>query len=288
MKKTLLATAVLALSSGSVSAAVVQDYSITYSDNTAGSAVPNTIQYCAAWSGDNCLFEQTGPAMSAAFGSGNEFRVMSNLGAAGGGEVSLTAELAPDPAIGTATGDVVWTDAAGVITKTNTDIVPTDASQAGLFQNAPFQTLPFGFEDNGIVVSTSNPLGTAGTITFDFANGIVAQWGGGYFALGEPTAGNQCTVVGSTEEGCGVTWTGTIDAAGNFDVYGEHRISPWEDSNRGTLATPIGFQGLVTQWNLQGNISAAGAPEIPVPAAVWLFGSGLLGLVGVARRRQAA
>lgn len=29
-------------------------------------------------------------------------------------------------------------------------------------------------------------------------------------------------------------------------------------------------------------------PEIPVPAAVWLFGSGLLGLVGVARRRKQA
>ena len=28
-------------------------------------------------------------------------------------------------------------------------------------------------------------------------------------------------------------------------------------------------------------------PPIPVPAAVWLFGSGLLGLVGVARRRKA-
>ena len=27
-------------------------------------------------------------------------------------------------------------------------------------------------------------------------------------------------------------------------------------------------------------------PEIPVPAAVWLFGSGLMGLVGVARRRK--
>ena len=29
-------------------------------------------------------------------------------------------------------------------------------------------------------------------------------------------------------------------------------------------------------------------PPIPVPAAVWLFGSGLLGLVGVARRRKQA
>jgi hypothetical protein len=29
------------------------------------------------------------------------------------------------------------------------------------------------------------------------------------------------------------------------------------------------------------------APPIPVPAAVWLFGTGLLGLVGVARRKAA-
>jgi hypothetical protein len=27
---------------------------------------------------------------------------------------------------------------------------------------------------------------------------------------------------------------------------------------------------------------------VPVPAAAWLFGSGLLGLVGVARRKQSA
>ena len=43
-----------------------------------------------------------------------------------------------------------------------------------------------------------------------------------------------------------------------------------------------GFEGLVLT-------SEAGAPisPIPVPAAVWLFGSGLLGLIGVARRKKA-
>ena len=35
------------------------------------------------------------------------------------------------------------------------------------------------------------------------------------------------------------------------------------------------------------SITASNASVIPVPAAVWLFGSGLLGLVGVARRRKA-
>ncbi len=33
--------------------------------------------------------------------------------------------------------------------------------------------------------------------------------------------------------------------------------------------------------------SSGSASAVPVPAAVWLFGSGLLGLVGIARRKQA-
>jgi hypothetical protein len=53
---------------------------------------------------------------------------------------------------------------------------------------------------------------------------------------------------------------------------------------------PSGFGGVVYALQLTGTI--LGEPEppepIPVPAAVWLFGSGLVGLVGVARRRKRA
>ena len=45
---------------------------------------------------------------------------------------------------------------------------------------------------------------------------------------------------------------------------------------------PSGFGGVKYALHLEGNVTA-----IPVPAAVWLFGSGLMGLVGVARRRKA-
>ncbi len=43
------------------------------------------------------------------------------------------------------------------------------------------------------------------------------------------------------------------------------------------------FPGSVPGFNGNGSLSA-----VPVPAAVWLMGSGLLGLVGVARRRKVA
>lgn len=46
---------------------------------------------------------------------------------------------------------------------------------------------------------------------------------------------------------------------------------------------PSGFGGVQYYLHLEGNVTVA---AVPVPAAVWLFGSGLVGLVGVARRKQ--
>ena len=50
------------------------------------------------------------------------------------------------------------------------------------------------------------------------------------------------------------------------------------------------FTLLDGQFNtISGVVDSFGsASAVPVPAAIWLFGSGLLGLVGIARRKQAA
>jgi len=42
-------------------------------------------------------------------------------------------------------------------------------------------------------------------------------------------------------------------------------------------------------WNLSsdGTLTYGDVSAVPVPAAVWLFGSGLVGLVGIARRKKA-
>jgi len=56
--------------------------------------------------------------------------------------------------------------------------------------------------------------------------------------------------------------------------------------------TALGTSDLVGEdYTLTGgSVTATGGSvtAVPVPAAVWLFGSGLLGLVGVARRKKAA
>jgi len=44
--------------------------------------------------------------------------------------------------------------------------------------------------------------------------------------------------------------------------------------------------GVFTDPNFTLTMTATPVSAVPVPAAVWLFGSGLLGMVGIARRRK--
>lgn len=72
-------------------------------------------------------------------------------------------------------------------------------------------------------------------------------------------------------------WLGIV-----FDLQGSQTFSDViTELTNGTLRIGLHVQG----FGYGGSESFINNP-VPVPAAVWLFGSGLLGLVGVARRRR--
>ena len=85
------------------------------------------------------------------------------------------------------------------------------------------------------------------------------------------------------------TWTSgnyflaiTADFNQGLDAFGNLATTPGFLTTQDTLGTAFdSFNGgSFTSFDYTVN-------AVPVPAAVWLFGSGLLGLIGIARRRKA-
>lgn len=252
MKKTVISTSIaaaLALSCGMASAATT----ITLLDNTSP-----TNPFPADANGGGT------------FAAGLEFRVM-NAGAAGGfGE--------KDVVIGD--GSELWTfDSAGTMTGVaGTGVVPNATMQPpsglgvggtgpGVFQNATFFGGGFGFlaPTTGTASGIANGPATIQNISgdsFDVVFPVMeAHWNNAIFTMGSAGGGVVMNCTG---------WT-----TGLGQCTGVYLIDATEDS--------AGFAG--QSLNFDFGVSVA-TSAIPVPAAVWLFGSGLIGLVGVARRKK--
>jgi len=105
-------------------------------------------------------------------------------------------------------------------------------------------------------------------------NVLEGQWAGTYYTLG-------------TNGGAGINFSTTITGAstvGNtttftFEMFANEFVDNSEDP---------GYAGFPTNGTVQWHLSGSGAytAPVPIPAAVWLFGSGLLGLLGIARRKK--
>lgn len=251
----------------------------------AGTAQAVTLTFNTNLEGDNGNFPAIIAANNAPFGSlagvlDPDFRVMNAGAVSGGGEK----QIAPG---------VSWTfdDVSGNLTSVaGSDLTPgctyycttnggtTSAlpgGGTGLLKAAPFLGKPFGFlaPTVGSAAATAYGVGTVtgdtggnGAFTISFPV-LEAQWSGGIFTIGLTSNGRGGT--GNTLD--------CTSVAGSFLCQGSTIIDSADDT--------LGFAGQEVQFMLTGTMPVT---AIPVPAAAWLFGSGLIGLIGVARRKKTA
>ena len=133
-------------------------------------------------------------------------------------------------------------------------------------------------------------------------NFLFATLGGGTLAMFDDTdqsyVGAKLTI--STPEIVG--FTGPINANNDFFATGTNGVLNLIGSSQFILGldtgggnwiadssvVSVGANAFQVSFDNNGTLVTVDVQIIPVPPAVWLFGSGLLGLVGIARRRKAA
>ena len=179
------------------------------------------------------------------------------------------------------------------------DLDPTDncggAGTVGCFDFSPGTNLE---------ISSGTAIGLAGSITGTFGVGTITP---GFLESANVTGTGTLTILdGLTPLTANLDWlnintvgvAGILNISGNVNLtsitYGGTDADLLALANAGSGIQTATFQftspqsltdlfetsSTVSSTSFSGSISA-----VPVPAAIWLFGSGLLGLVGIARRK---
>ncbi|MFV9616678.1 MAG: VPLPA-CTERM sorting domain-containing protein [Gammaproteobacteria bacterium] len=139
----------------------------------------------------------------------------------------------------------------------------------------------FTYRDNGTI--GADDVGKTYRFSFDGKDGGVtadpASEAWGFVKVLKQSDGSYFELVNNTFD----STTFTTDWSGGFAEF-------TVDAGMVGELVQFGFANQATDWGPSGvfydNLSFADTSAVPVPAAVWLFGSGLLGLVGVARRKR--
>ncbi|MDX2507436.1 MAG: hypothetical protein QNL62_23585 [Gammaproteobacteria bacterium] len=147
------------------------------------------------------------------------------------------------------------------------------------------------------VSGMSGTLDSAGNMTFD-ATGRLSLW------ESFPSFGIQPWNLDTSPEGDGTgtqdiwtTGTATANVLGSAPAFSMTGVPIIGSDAAGFTGQLVAAGNMGAEWDVfvgsqyseryDLSIVNTSAPAVPVPAAVWLFGSGLLGLMGIARRRKA-
>lgn len=177
------------------------------------------------------------------------------------------------------------------------DSVPTDEQGVPVTQSTPDairMLITHGTNDGTGFSTTTAGVGGGAQNYDDFANGL------NNYDCGL-AAGASCVVTSTADLANGVSFTSatTITTMApvllGLDTVGYFYYLTGQSGSTARPVTPTLYansSGVAGEWHmsLDGTLTwnSAAVSAVPVPAAVWLFGSGLLGLVGVARRKLSA
>jgi len=239
---------------------------------------------------------------NAAFTSGNEYRSIdpSLGGASGGGEMDVI--VGGEQWVFNEGGQTGLTSVLGTPNTpaaTNPSLYPGGTAPGGdtaLHQNFDYFGQPLGFLAPILGSAAGNRYGAA-TLTTDFNNNILemffpvleGQWGGlaegPWFPLGLGDQNNDGQPDGITFNGqlSNIVKTGNTTTF-DFVLFGEHVGDDGGLNPANNPEDPF-LTGIVPDYTFQWELHGSGVQVVPVPAAIWLFGSGLLFLVSGAGKR---
>lgn len=133
---------------------------------------------------------------------------------------------------------------------------------------------------DGVNSGFAEPTGdiTAGVATLELDSWTIWENGGVYNQGSTSTKGAAETCVTTNTF---VTRCSTPVVVDSYNAATGAFSASWDSVFVGGV-----FNGVLGGWNIEG-VMSTGSSAVPVPAAVWLFGSGLIGLVSFSRRKKA-